>query len=156
MMNRWRLLCAVLTLLILNACGAPQPGTTSPGTTSQQTKPSAIKVADLPCADINTEASLQISYPGESLYRSGAALPSQEGLACLNSLSGWLKTVSGTPLLLSVSGEEGHEFDAEALAAKRQELLQRYFERQGIDTGAWQWSTEKGAGFQLQVSESKS
>ena len=150
MMNRWRLLCAALTLLLLNACGAPQPGTTTPGSTSQ---PAAIKVANLPCAEITSEATLQINYPGESLYRSGAALPSQDGLACLGALSGWLKTVSGTPLLFTVSGEEGHEFDAEALAAKRQELLQRYFERQGINTGAWKWSTEKGAGFQLRIAE---
>jgi hypothetical protein len=153
MMNRWRYLCAALILLLLSACAAQQPGTTSPGSTAPKAKPSAVKVTDLPCAETSKAEALQVNYPAESLYRSGAALPTQNGLVCLQALSGWLKTVSDTPLLLSVSGEEGHEFAAKALATKRQELLQRYFERQGIDSEAWQWSTEKDSGFQLQISE---
>ena len=108
-------------------------------------------MTDLPCAEINATEGLQISYPGESLYRSGAAFPTREGLTCLNALAGWLKTSPGTQLLFTVSGEEGHEFDALALAAKRQELLQRYFKRQGINVDGWQWTTEKAAAVQLQI-----
>lgn len=149
-MKRWRYLCAGLTLLLLSACAAQQPGSGP-----RKGAPSTIEVTALPCAETGAAEDLRISYPGLSLYRSGAALPTGEGLTCLDALSGWLKAVSGAPLLITVSGEEGHPFNGLSLAAKRQELLQRYFERQGLDPGAWQWATESGSGFQLQITEIK-
>ena len=152
-MTSWRFFSAAFILVLLSACAAQQPGTAPVGSAGPQVKPSDVKVTDFPCPQIATAEGLQVKYPGESLYRSGAAFPIQDGLTCLQALAGWLKTIPGTQLLFTVSGEEGHEFDALALAAKRQELLQRYFKRQGVNVEGWQWTTVKSADSQLQITQ---
>lgn len=151
-MKQWRLLCALASLTILCSCASQQATKTPAGSS---TVPSTIKVQteDLPCADINRDGPLQINYPQESLYRNGAALPKQEGLACLDVLSTWLKGQSQTRWQITVGGEAGYGFDPLALAGKRQELLQRFLERKGLDTQALQWRAIGDSGTQLQFVE---
>jgi hypothetical protein len=49
-----------------------------------------------------------------------------------------------------VAGEEGQGFDPLALAGKRQELLQRFFIRRGLEQKDWEWQTVVGQGEQLE------
>ena len=153
-MNRWRLLFAGITLSTLCACAA-QTGAPTPATTPGIAKAPAMQVADLPCAEIDSTDSVTIGYPAESLYRNGAALPKEEGLACLEVLSDWLKSVAQSRWQVTVNGEAGHGFDPLALAAKRQELLQRFFARKGLELKNWRWQTVAGQGEQLQLRELK-
>ncbi|GEM_PF-5924772 len=146
-MNRWRLFWAGIVLITLCACAAQQRVTTSPVFKN----PSSIQMADLPCAETNASGSLIIRYPSENLYRSGAVLPKQEGLACLEELASWLKSVPQDHWQVTVAGEEGQGFDPLALAAKRQELLQRFFARKGLEQKDWQWQTMIGQGEQLEL-----
>jgi hypothetical protein len=153
-MNRWRLLFAGITLSTLCAC-AGQPVSTTSGAIPAATKTPAVQVAKLPCAEVNSTESITISYPTEAIYRNGAVLPKEEGLACLEVLSDWLKSVPQSRWQVTVSGEDGHGFDPLALAGKRQELLQRFFARQGLELKDWQWQTALGAGEQFRMLELK-
>ncbi len=153
-MKRWQLLFAGITLGTLCACAA-QPGGTTPDTTPSTTKTPAVQSANLPCAEVNSTESVRIIYSAEAIYRNGAVLPKEEGLACLEVLSDWLKSVPQSRWQVTVSGEDGHGFDPLALAGKRQELLQRFFARKGLDLKDWQWQTALGAGEQLQLLELK-
>ena len=153
-MNRWRLLFAGITLSALCACAA-QTGAPAPATTPAVAKAPSVQVGDLPCATINSIDPVTISYPAETIYRNGAALPKEEGLACLEDLSDWLKSVSQSRWQVTVSGEAGHGFEPLALAAKRQELLQRFFARKGLELKGWQWQTMAGQDEQLQLLEVK-
>ena len=92
-----------------------------------------------------------VRYPVESIYRGGAVLPKQEGLVCLEELANWLKSVPQNRWKVTVSGEEGHGFDPLELAAKRQELLQRFFARKGLEQKEWEWQTVVGQGEQLEL-----
>ena len=145
-MNRWRLFFAGIVLSILCACAAQQGVTTPPVVK----KTPSIQVTDLPCAEVNSTDSLTIHYPSENLYLSGAVLPKQEGLTCLEELANWLKSVPQNRWQVTVAGEEGQGFDPLALAAKRQELLQRFFARRGLEQKDWEWQTVVGQGEQLQ------
>ena len=149
-MNRWRLLFAGLTLGTLCACAA-QPGTT----TSPVVKGPSIQVAKLPCAEVGSTDSVMIRYPAETIYRNGAALPKEAGLACLEVLADWLKSTSQSRWQVTVAGEDGHGFDPLELAGKRQELLQRFFARKGLELKDWQWQTVAGQSEQLQFLELK-
>ncbi len=153
-MNRWRLLFAGITLSTLCACAA-QPGSMTPATVSPVVKSPSVPVANLPCAEVNSVESVTISYPAEAIYRNGAVLPKEEGLACLEVLAGWLRSVPQNSWQVTVSGEDGHGFDPLALAGKRQELLQRFFARKGLELKDWQWQTALEAGQQLQLLELK-
>lgn len=153
-MNRWRLFFAGITLSTLCACAA-QPGSVTPATVSPVVKSPSVPVANLPCAEVNSVESVTISYPAEEIYRNGAALPKEEGLACLEVLSDWLKSVPQSRWQVTVSGEDAHGFDPLALAGKRQELLQRFFARKGLEQKNWQWQTALGVGEQLQLLELK-
>ncbi len=146
-MNRWRFLLAGVILLALSGC-AVQPQTSTPAT--------SVKLANLPCAETSRETNaMTISYPAETLYQNGAVLPKQTGLACLEALAGGLSSVPLSRWQATVSAEEGYGFDPLQLAGKRQELLQRFFARKGIETKDWQWQTEIGQGQQLQLLELK-
>ena len=114
-----------------------------------------MQIAELPCAEIDSSDSVTIRYPAESLYRNGAALPKEEGLACLEVLSDWLKSVSQSRWQVTVSGEADHGFEPLALAAKRQELLQRFFARKGLELKDWQWQTVAEQDDQLQLRDLK-
>ncbi len=153
-MNRWQLLFAGITLSTLCAC-AEQPGSVTPATVSPVVKAPSVLIANLPCAEVNSVVPVTINYPAEAIYRNGAALPKEEGLACLEVLSDWLKNVPRSRWQVTVSGEDGHGFDPLALAGKRQELLQRFFDRKGLELKDWQWQTALGAGEQLQLLELK-
>ena len=150
-MNRWRLFFAGIVLSTLCACAAQQGVTTTPDTTPVVKKTPSIQVTDLPCAEVMSTGSLMIRYPSENIYRSGAVLPKQEGLACLEELANWLKSVPQSHWQVTVAGEEGQGFDPLALAAKRQELLQRFFARKGLEQKDWEWQTVVGQGEQLEL-----
>ena len=138
----------------LCACAA-QPGTSTSASVSSVAKASAVQVANLPCAEINSTGVMTISYPAETIYRNGAALPKEEGLACLEVLADWLKSVPQSHWQVTVSGEDGYGFDPLALAGKRQELLQRFFARKGLELQDWEWQSEAGQSEQLQLTEFK-
>ena len=153
-MNRWRLFPAATSLIVLCACVAQQGTTTSVALPAVAKRP-AIQVADLPCAEVSSTDLVTLRYPGENLYRSGAALPTEEGLTCLEGLADWLKSVPQGRWQITVSGEAGHGFDPLALAGKRQELLQRFFARKGVVIKDWEWQTVAGSGVQLQLLQFK-
>ncbi|MDH3453499.1 MAG: hypothetical protein OEL80_00010 [Desulfuromonadales bacterium] len=153
-MNQWRLFFAAATLTTLCACAGLQ-GANTPAALPAVAKRPAIQVTDLPCAQVSSTDLVTLRYPGENLYRGGAALPKQEGLACLEVLSDWLKNVPQDRWQVTVSGEAGHGFEPLALAGKRQELLQRFFTRKGVAINNWEWLTVAGAGEQLQLLELK-
>ena len=151
-MNLCQRLFTGITLSILCAC-AGQPGATTPDTLPTVAKAPPLQVANLTCAEVTSSGFIEIRYPTETIYRSGAALPKEEGLACLEVLSGWLKSTPQRRWQVTVSGEAGHGFDPLALAGKRQELLQRFFARKGVDMQDWQWQVVAGQGEQLQMLE---
>lgn len=144
-MNLWRLIFAGVALLALSAC-AGQTGSSS------RTKP-AVGLANLPCAVINQTEAMTISYQVESLYRNGAVLPTEAGLACLEALANGLNGTIQVDWQVTVSGEDGYGFDALQLAEKRQELLQRFFIRKGLGTSSWQWQVSVAQGQQLEFIE---
>ncbi|MBW2689300.1 MAG: hypothetical protein JRC99_05155 [Deltaproteobacteria bacterium] len=109
----------------------------------------------MPCTVVNSAEALTVSYPAESLYRNGAVLPKEEGLACLEALADWLKNAPTDHWQMIVSGENGQGFDPLALADKRQELLQRFFSRKGVGQDGWSWQTVTEQDLQLQLLEVK-
>jgi hypothetical protein len=70
-------------------------------------------------------------------------------------LAAWLKSVPQSRWQVVVNGEEGYGFDALDLAAKRQELLQRFFIRKGVAIRHWEWQTVAGQGEQMQLLQLK-
>ncbi len=152
-MNRWQLVFAGITLGMLCGCAVRQEPlpVTIPGVAKKLT----IPVTDLPCAEVSSVKSVLIRYPAENLYRNGAILPKEEGLRCLEALAVWLKSAPQSRWQVVVSGEEGHGFDALDLAAKRQELLQRFFTRKGVEMKNWVWQTAAGQGEQMQMLQLK-
>lgn len=92
-----------------------------------------------------------IRYGGEKIYHGGSVLPSQEGLVCLEALTNWLKNVPQSRWQVTSAGEANVGFDPQALAAKRQELLQRFFARQGLESQAEEWQAIAEQGPQLQL-----
>jgi hypothetical protein len=149
-MIRWRLFSAGIVLSLLCACAAQKGVTTTP-TDAPVVKTPSLQVTDMPCAEINSTGSLLIRYQSENIYRSGAVLPKQEGLACLEELASWLKSVPQSRWQVTVAGEERQGFDPLALAGKRQELLQQFFARKGLEQKDWEWQTVVGQGEQLEL-----
>ena len=99
---------------------------------------------DLPCAEVRQRYvgdALKVVYTSPSIYRRGAVLPKMEGLACLDVLADWLISRPRNTWKFSVGSEAGTGFDSQALGNKRQELLQKYFLRKGIDTSGWKWQS---------------
>ena len=162
-MNQWRFFFAGISLAILCACAAQQEVTTTPASPPavKTSPPSPVKEApviqgaNLPCTVVNSAEALTVSYPEESLYRNGAVLPKEEGLACLEALADWLKNAPTDHWQMIVSGENGQGFDPLALADKRQELLQRFFSRKGVGQDGWSWQTVTEQDLQLQLLEVK-
>jgi hypothetical protein len=152
-MNRWRLLFAGFTLAALCAC-AVQPGTT----TSSVAKGSSNRAANLLCAGISSTDLVTVRYltdlptvrfSAETIYRSGAVLPKEAGLTCLADLADWMKRTSQSRWRVTVAGEAGHGFDSLGLAGKRQELLQQFFARKGLELKDWEWQVIAGRREQL-------
>ncbi|ALC18257.1 hypothetical protein DSOUD_3543 [Desulfuromonas soudanensis] len=92
--------------------------------------------AALPGVRIDSVDPLSLSYPGEILFARGAVLPLPGGPALLDPLaaliaaeprSRWRGTVRS-------AGGESPPYDL-ALAEKRRELLERYLQGRGVQTG---------------------
>lgn len=140
-MNPWRPLLVILLLCALCACTAsPDP----PAAAGRVPAVPASRAPQLPCAEGVSAEDGTLRYAAESLYLSAAVLPHEGGLACLQGLANWLKSAPRGRWQVTVSGEEGHGFEPLALAGKRQQLLQRFFDRQGIAWQDWQWQTAVG------------
>lgn len=154
-MNLWRLLCAGITLCTLCACAAPQERTSTTTKSPPVEKKAPPQLANLACAEVNSAEPLTILYQKESIYHSGAVLPDQEGLACLEALAAWLKSTPQKRWQITVAGEDGYGFDPLALAGKRQELLQRFFARKGVEQKNWGWLTVADQSTQLQLLQTK-
>lgn len=145
-MNFQRWVLVIISSGLLCACAFPQQETISSGTVSA-TVVASIATPELPCAELKKRFvtdSLTVLYASQKLYRRGAVLPKKEGLACLEVLVDWLRSTPQTTWQVSVGGETGTRFDPQALANKRQEMLQRYFLRKGIDTTGWTWQAIAG------------
>ena len=142
------------------SCVAPQGSVTTPVTSTPEApstvapevspaveKAPTIEVPELPCSEVVKIDGVTIRYGGENINHGGAVLPHKEGLACLDVLTGWLKGVPQSRWQVPLACEEGLGFDPQALAGKRQELLQRFFARKGVElqTEEWQATAEKGA-----------
>lgn len=153
-MNQWRLVFAGMTLGTLCACAAPQ-GTATPTTSPVIAKSPAVQITDLPCAEVSSTDPMTIRYPADNLYRMGAVLPKEAGLTCLETLADWLKSRPQNPWQITLSGEDGLGFDPLELAGKRQELLQRFFTRKGVEMKNWEWQTMVGQGEQMQMRQLK-
>lgn len=122
--------------LTLACAGPPGAEGATPG--------SLASVPELPCAETRKRYvadALTVLYPAPNLYLRGAVLPKEEGLACLDVFTDWLKNMPSTAWQVTVGGETGTRFDPQALADKRLELLQRYFQRKGVEMAGWTWQT---------------
>lgn len=140
-LQRWVLIIISSGLLSFFASG--QEKVFPSGTVFASNLP-AFSAHDLPCAEVRQRYvgdALKVVYTSPSIYRRGAVLPRMEGLACLDVLSDWLISGPRNTWKLSVGSETGTGFDSQALGKKRQELLQRYFLRKGIDTSGWKWQS---------------
>lgn len=144
-----RVLLIVCLAGLLHACAPTQQQTAGPGDVPPPLAPS-ITITDLPCAETSPGDQINIVYATESLYRKGAVLPKVEGLACLEVLSDWLKTAPRTKWQVAVGGEAGYGFEPLAIAGKREELLQRFFTRKGVETSGWSWLSVADQDRQLQ------
>ncbi len=117
--------CILLLPLFLLACAAPGPPPTIADLRTQ--------IASLPGAEIGAGPELALSYPGESLFASGAALPFPGGTELLNPLA---DLMAAFPAVHWTGIVRAHgnitPKDDQALAEKRLELLKRFFARRGI------------------------
>jgi hypothetical protein len=140
-LRRWVLIIISSGLLSFFAPGQ-QEG--SPSGTAFASNLLAFSAHDLPCAEVRQRYvgdALKVVYTSPSIYRRGAVLPKMEGLACLDVLADWLISRPRNTWKVSVGSEAGTGFDSQALGNKRQELLQRYFLRKGIDISGWKWQS---------------
>lgn len=138
-------------LLLVSACAAPPssgPVKVAPSAT-EATGPEGLE--QLPGLEVQRDP-LILRYPEQRLYVPGAALPSQEGLAALQALAKWLSTNPEQGWTLRLWNRDGETAENRlALAAKRQELLQRFFRRQGVETDDWSWESLAGSGADLEL-----
>jgi hypothetical protein len=140
-LRRWVLIIISSGLLSIFVPG-PQKGLPS-GAAFAANLP-AFSAHELPCAEVRERYvgdALKLVYSAPGLYRKGAVLPKMEGLACLDVLADWMISRPRNSWKVSVGGESGAGYDSQVLGKKRQELLQRYFLRKGIDTSGWKWQS---------------
>ena len=150
----------IVTFVLIGSCILMNPLGAYCKAETSQVKP-FIKAPVLPCAEIKkrfvTDA-VTVIYTSPSIYGRGSVLPTREGLSCLENLAGWLKTLSPISWQVVVGGEPGTPFNAQKVADKRLEMLQRFFVRKGIDTSSWVWETVtwrvNGRVLQLQLKSS--
>jgi len=159
-MKCWSLLGAGLLLINLSACAPPSDTPPTPVTAATKANPAVVsaktvlpakRLSELPCALVESGPPQVIHYAAGSLYPPTAVLPSEAGLSCLEALAGWLKSGSGERWQVTVSGEEGSVFAAQALAEKRRELLERFFVRRGLAVQSWDWQYRTEPGAQLEL-----
>jgi hypothetical protein len=60
-----------------------------------------------------------------------------------------MKRTSQSRWRVTVAGEAGYGFDSLGLAGKRQELLQQFFARKGLELKDWEWQVIAGRREQL-------
>ena len=140
-LRRWVLIIISSGLLSISDGGCPR-GVPS-GAAFASNLP-AFSAHDLPCAEVRQRYvgdALKVIYTSPSIYHKGAVLPKMEGLVCLDVLVDWLISRPRNTWKFSVGAETGTGFDSQALGNKRQELLQKYFLRKGIDTSGWKWQS---------------
>lgn len=137
-----------LLLTFLTACsapGGPATPTTAPDTTPQKV------ASELSAAEITAGPPQTISYPPASLYRSGAALPDDDGLKALEELAQWLNRSPESRWQGQLAVADGDKEQSLALANKRIELLQRFFARQGLSLEQLNWKAEAIPGPDLEL-----
>lgn len=122
---------AILLLLTatLFACAAPPP----PPPPEAKRPPLGELLAGLPGAEVTDGEAPVISYPGESLFAAGAALPLPGGTAVLDPLAELLLTypeVRGSGAVRAAT-DVSPDYDRR-LAEKRAELLGLYLENRGL------------------------
>jgi hypothetical protein len=137
------LLALLLLPLVLLACvPAPPPAPELPAPVLLRRE-----MAVLPGAVVGTGDPPRLSYPGDRLFAAGAALPLAGGSELLEPLAAllaahpelrWQGTVRA-----ATGGGAG--YDA-VLAAKRLELLQRFFRNRGFDGERLTLTAETAAG----------
>jgi len=140
-LRRWVLIIISSGLLSIFALGYQQG---LPSGAAFASNLPAFSAHDLPCAEVRQRYvgdALKVVYTSPSIYHKGAVLPKMEGLVCLDVLVDWLISRPRNTWKFSVGSETGTGFDSQALGNKRQELLQKYFLRKGIDTSGWKWQS---------------
>lgn len=132
----------------LSAC-APPGGPGSPALEHALKAPPVVRSApgaeSLSGAQVENGPPIQIVYPAGTVYAPGAVLPSPEGLAHLEALAAWLQRQSLDGWQVTATPEEGNEM-GRAVAAKRLELLKRFFKRKGLVIDTWEWQVVEDGG----------
>ncbi len=139
-----RLLLATCLLTGCVAATAPTVAPVSIEVLQQQ-------LLELPGAVVDLQ-SLTVSYQGETLFASGAALPFPGGMELLDPLMSWMlqdERISGIARVRS-SGEESNGYNR-ILASKRLELLERLFRNRGITPDRLQLLVDESAGAPLEI-----
>ena len=126
------------------------PETVEPTTAPEPVKSQSLDTSSLTAAEVVAGPPLQIIYGAERLYAPGSVLPGAEGLSHLEALASWLKSAPQAQWRVTVGAEEvtGGP-DSQKLAEKRQELLSRFFTRQGLNPSGWQWQVSSDESVQL-------
>jgi hypothetical protein len=92
-----------------------------------------------------------LRFPAASLYHAGAAVPTAEGLRCLEELAAWLSAAEIKGWRVTVSAESTAGLDAAGLATVRSAMLQRFLQRRGVSVQRWQWQQQLDAADQLRL-----
>lgn len=139
--------CVLASLLLLSACVMPPAET--PEEVLQKLE---VQLATLPAAVVSADGRI-VSYPDESLFAAGAVLPLPGGLDVLDPL---LELLLQHPDIRAVGTvrSAGHkrEYD-QALAIKRQDILEKIFRNQGLGAERFQLTAvaAKGAPFEIEL-----
>lgn len=146
----------VLLTLFLGACAAPGPAP-APSPSPVDTARLRRELTVLPGARVGEGDPPAVSYPGEVLFAEGAALPLAGGTALLDPLASFLAAHPevrwrGVVRARTGAGDEGDR----ALAAKRAELLARYFTAKGIPAGRLELVPEAAEGPPLELAPAQS
>lgn len=126
MKTRYRTYPVIALLFALAGCAIPAPQ--PPGV---PTEPLGQQLQALPGAVVDADG-LAFSYPGETLYSSGSALPLPGGMAMLEPLIALLHEARGYHARIRVrAGGDDVEYGRQ-LAEKRAELLAKVFYNRGL------------------------
>lgn len=144
MKNRMKYSAAVL-LLFFAACAVPTVKESVP-----EKPPFSEVVATLPQAVVSADG-LNISYPDERLFASGAILPLAGGMEVLDPLITLLQRYPERGYV-AVVRSSGHADDYDRLlAGKRLELLERIFRNRGIKASRLVLKIAEGPGAPLEL-----
>ncbi len=113
----------------------------------------------LPGAVVSADG-LQVSYPGNSLFAEGAAIPLPGGMEVLDPLVDFLRANPQFSIVGTIrSGGNREEYD-QLLAGRRFDILTAIFSNRGIDAERLQLDLATGEGapfeFELQLPSSSS